>query len=76
MLVVRQQRKTYDYALSSRLRKKGYRDLDSLQALRFCDSKRVLAAFAGVQWIVLESANTQRLAYVACVDRFRMRTRL
>ena len=54
-----------------------HRDLDSLQAPRFCDSEK---SFGCIRWwpasLVRAREHTAISAYVACIARFRMRTKL
>jgi hypothetical protein len=62
--------------MPNRLRKNGLRDLDSLQS-QCCDSGSVLAASAGVPRIHFRACEqTATWAYVACIARFLIRTKL
>ena len=65
------------FRFTSRLRKKGCCDLESFPVSRFCDREELwLHSLAGPEDLFRSSGQSSALAYVACIARFRMRTRL
>jgi hypothetical protein len=63
--------------MHSRLRKKGPRELDAAQIRDFVSQGKVLVAPAGVPRIHFRTCeHTATSAYVACIARFLIRTKL